>query len=145
MQRNDLMNILESGTKRLSTYLKQHILFTEPKTKRKRQKIRTFTKTNKTQTQAKTQLKNVTTILKNSFRHLQAAGVAVAQTAPYPLDNNGNMRTLQKSQFRGTISQLPNLKQNLMFMSELPPLELPTVLIDLLYYVHMPQPPHIHT
>ena len=146
MQRKDLMNIITIGTKRLHTFMKQYILHTEPTTKRERQRIRTFTNTAKTQTQAKTQLKNVTTTLKNSFRHLQAAGISVAQTAPYPLalaDINGKMRTSAKSLFRNTISQLPNLES--MFTSELPPLEHPTVVVDLLYYLHMPPPADINT
>ena len=144
MQRKDLLNIITIGTERLCTFIKQHILHSEPKTKHKRQKIRTFTKTTKTQIQAKSQLRSVTAILKN-FRHLQAAGVSVAQTAPYPLalaDINGNMRSSQKSLFRNTVVQLPTLEQ--MFVSQLPPLEHPTVLIDLLY-VHMPPPSHINT
>ena len=64
-------------------YLFQSKTCSEKKSKRKRQHIRTFTKTSKTQTQANTQLKM--SILKNSFRHMQAAGVSVALTAPYPL------------------------------------------------------------
>ena len=146
IQRKDLLNMITIGTGRLCTFMKQHILCSKPKTKHKRQKIRSFTKTTKTQTQAKSQLKSVTAILKNSFGHLQAAGVSVAQTAPYPLplaDINGNMRSSQKSLFRNTVAQLPNLEQ--MFMSQLPPLERPTVLVDLLCYVYMPPPSHINT
>ena len=42
-----------------------------------------------------------------------------------------------KSLFRDTLSQLPNIEPS-MFTPELPSLRRPTILIDLLYYVHIP-------
>ena len=70
----------------------------------------------------------------------------MAQTAPYPLalaDINGKMRSCAKSMYKNTLSKLPDLDS--MFTTQLPPLEQPTVIIDLLYYLHMPAPSHIST
>ena len=41
MQRKDLLNVVTIGTDKLCTFMKQHILYSEPKTKRKRPKNRT--------------------------------------------------------------------------------------------------------
>ena len=52
-----LDNMVQIGLKRLHTFLKQNILCSEQKTKRTWQKICTFTKSVKTQNQAKSQIK----------------------------------------------------------------------------------------
>ena len=144
VQIKDLLGILELGTCRLLSYVRQQILKKEKPVKRKRQSIKTFTYKKSTQTQNKSLLKNVTTILKNSFKHLQAAGAPSVQTSPYPLalaTINGEMRAAQKSKFRSAIAHISSD----MFSSEIPSLVNPTIILDFLFYLHMPPPSCIRT
>ena len=109
VQIKDLLGILKIGTVRLVSYVRQHILKSEKPVKRKRQPIKTFTCKKSTQTQNKSLLKNVTTTLTNSFKHLQAAGAPSVQTCPYPLaiaTINGEMRVATKSKFRSAIAHI---------------------------------------
>ena len=97
-----------------------------------------------TQIQNKFLLKIVTTILKNSFKHLQAAGASSVQTCPYPMalaTINGEMRMAPKSKFRSAIAQISSD----MFSNEIPLLINPTILLDLLFHLHMPPPSCIRT
>ena len=73
---------------------------------------------------------------------LQAHGIT-AQTCPYPLaisDIHGNMRSSQKSQFLTTLTRCINFDQAVSTTCPLvlnPPPDL-VVIIDLLYFLHMP-------
>ena len=80
---------------------------------------------------------------------LQANGIT-AQTSPYPLaiaDIHGNMRSSPKSQFLASLSSCVKFDKvvstTCTFLSS-PPRDL-GVIIDLLYFIHMPPLPSVST
>lgn len=137
----------------MEQYIHQYILplpTTGPKKRRKRsRKLATFTHKSSTKQENKSREKELNNIAKNAMEILQAHGIT-AQTSPYPLaisDIHGNARSSPKSQFLTTLTQCIKFDQA---VSNTCPLILnPTqdlvVVIDLLYFLHMPPPPTVLT
>ena len=150
---DDLLNIAAIGTERMQLFIKQHTLppqTTGPRKRRKRTpKLATFTFKATTVRESKKREQELTNIAKNAMEILQANRICT-QTSPYPLamaDLQGNMRSSQKSKFLDTLTQCLQFDQAVTDACPMlthPPQDL-CVIIDMLYYIHMPPPPNVTT
>ena len=148
----DLLSITQVGSARLDLFLKEYVLPlpTGPRKRRKRlRKLATFTHKSPTTREGKRREQELSNIAKNAMSILQAHGIT-AQTSPYPLaiaDIHGNMRSSPRSQFLATLSnclQFDKVVSTTCSIISSPPRDL-GVIIDLLYFIHMPPPPSVST
>ena len=148
----DLLNIIQVGSTRRDLFVQEHILAspTGPQKRRKRpRKLATFTYKPSTTAEGKRREQELSTIAKNAMSILQSHGIT-AQTSPYPLaiaDMQGNMRSSPKSQFLASLSSCIKFDQAVSTTCAIlssPPRDL-GVIIDLLYFIHMPPPPSVST
>ena len=137
----------------MQLFIKQHILTpqtTGPRKRHKRMcKLATFIFKATTVRESKKREQELTNITKNAMEIRQANRICT-QTSPYPLamaDIQGNMRSSQKSKFLDTLTQCLQFDQAVTGACPMlthPPQD-PCVIIDMLYYIHMPLPPHVTT
>ena len=148
--KHDLLNIHEEGHNRMFSYIRQHILhppLETPKSKRY-PKLRTFSIRKKTATAQKTQMTQVTLLLKRAYAQLQQTGKYIAKTVEYPLalcTEFGEMRDRHKSKFKDTIQKRKCFEN--IFQPQLP-FTLSNdsdVIIDFLKFLHEPTPPDLKT
>ena len=141
---HDLLNVSKIGTERMIKYIKEQILplpegESRPRKKRP-QKLSTFTTKAAPAREQKRRVNELENIAKNAMQILQDHGIT-GQTSPYPLaiaNIHGQMRQAKKSEFVNVMKKyFPNE-----FPTHCPLLDHPTnslsVIIDLLYYIHMP-------
>ena len=150
---DDLLSISSTGIERMQRFVQEYILpppTTGPRKRRKRtRKLATFTYKAATARESKKREHELSNIAKNAMQILQANGICT-QTSPYPLaiaDIQGNMRSSQKSKFLETLTrclQFDRAVANLCPLLSQPPQDL-CVIIDMLYFVHMPPPPSVVT
>ena len=145
----DLLSIIQVGNERMQTFINMHILPSPnsgPRKRRKRtHKLATFTHKSHTKTESKRREQELN-IAKNAMEILQAHKIT-AQTSPYPLaisDLHREMRSSPKSQ---SLNQCIQFDQVICSMCPLFSNPLPdfAVMIDLLYFIHMPPPPTVLT
>ena len=116
------------------------------KTEEKASKLSTFTHRSQTTREAKRRDQELTNIAKNV---MSIHGIT-AQTSPYPLaigDIHGHMRSTPKSQLLTSLSNC--IQFNKVVSASCPilvshPRDL-SVVVDLLYFLHMPSPPSDNT
>ena len=104
----DLLSISKVGQKRMFSYIRQYTLVppTEIRQKRKRQKLKTFSKTKDTSKKRNTKLNQATLLLSSAYRSLLNPGSGCIQTFPLPLaicTPDGAMRKCNKSTFRDVV------------------------------------------
>ena len=144
--RKDLLTFDDIGRERLEVSV-NHALGVNESLAYKRSKLKTFTYKTSTQRQTKTKEKNLSTILSNAFRLIQASS-SVVQVSPYPLalsDVEGRMRPSNKSTFRDAMlghNMMSHLFINACSFGISDPIAL---YVDFLYFLHMPPPPNIVT
>ena len=148
----DLLSISDVGSERVDKFVQEYIipLSTGPRKRRKRlRKLATFTQKPSNTREGKRREQELTNIAKNAMSILQANGIA-AQTSPYPLaiaDIHGNMRSTPKSQFLACLStcvQFDKVVSTTCNILSNPPRDL-GIIVDLLYFIHMPPPPSVTT
>ena len=148
----DLLSITQVGSTRLDLFVQEYVLPLPagPRKRRKRlRKLATFTHKPSTTREGKRREQELSNIAKNAMSILQAHGIT-AQTSPYPLaiaDIHGNMRSCPKSQFLASLSSCVQFNKVLSTTCSIlssPPRDL-GVIIDLLYFIHMPPSPSVST
>ena len=149
----DLLSISEVGNERMRSFVQEYILPLPTGGPRKRskrhRKLLTFTHRSKTTREGKRREQELTNIAKNAMSILQANGIT-AQTSPYPLaiaDIHGQMHSSPKSQFLTSLSsciQFDKVVSTSCPILSSPPHDL-SVIVDLLYFIHMPPPPSVIT
>ena len=131
------------------SYLRQHTLIppTEAKQKRRRQKLKTFTKIRDSARKMTTKLNQATLLLSSAYKSLLNPTKGYKQTFPLPLaicNPSGQMRTCNKSLFKEALETA--LKSSHIFIPHCPLLSSPhEIIVDFLYMLHQPPPPHITT
>ena len=144
----DLQSISEEGKTRMRTYIRQYIInppMEVPK-KRKRRKMKTFTKRKVTQRTQRSQLGQVCLLLKGAYAQLQKGGQYLEKTIEYPLalcTEFGDLRSRSKSAFKDALQSVGGFEA--MFYASLPTsVDLHSeVIIDFLRFLHEPTPPDI--
>ena len=147
------LSISKVGTERMKVFVQEYILplpTTGPRKRRKRlRKLATFTHKESTTREGKRREQELTNIAKNAMTILQTHGIT-AQTSPYPLaiaDIHGHMRSTPKSQFLLSLSRC--IQFDKVISDTCPILSTPSqdlsVIVDLLYFLHMPPPPSVIT
>ena len=144
----DLLSISTIGKERMFSYIRQYTLVppTEIQEKRRRQKLKTFTKTKDTSRKLNTKLNQATLLLSSAYKSLLNPGSGCKQTFPLPLalcSPDGDMRRCNKSSFREVMLEM--FKGNEIVVTECPfiaatpiPHEL---IVDFLFILHQPPPP----
>jgi len=142
--KKDLLSITEIGQTRFLQYLKQYFLQIDPKQKRDKKKLNTFSEKNTTKRGQKTKLNTATVLLKLAYRELESHNVNFIQTSPYPLALCTDLRKRNKSAFKNALIAFPEFK--CMFVDKCPlcPGSL-EIILDFLKYMHEPVPPNIKT
>ena len=145
----DLLSIHEKGHERMFSYIRQHTLIpaTELKQKRRRQKLKTFTNTKDSTKKMMTKLNQATLLLTSAYKSLLNPTKGHKQTFPLPLaicNPNGQIRACNKSLFKETLQIIfPSIQ---IFIPQCPFILSPhELIVDFLYILHQPPPPHITT
>ena len=145
----DLLSIRQKGRERMFSYIRQHTLIppTESKQKRRRQKLKTFTKTRDSARKMTTKLNQATLLLSSAYKSLLNPTKGYKQTFPLPLaicNPSGQMRTCNKSLFKEAIQTVfPNSGIFTPHCSLLSSEH--EIIVDFLYMLHQPPPPSITT
>ena len=145
---SDLLNISSIGKERMATFVEEHILpvRTGGRKRRKRpRKLATFTGRSSTTSEGKRRENELSNIARNAMQILQANGIT-AQTSPHPLaiaDLDGNMRTSSKCKYLETLSKCLDFEDAVSETCKLfsNPVSDLCVIVDMLYFLHMPPPP----
>ena len=120
-----------------------------PQKSKRPQKARTFSSKKPTHRDQNSKVNQLSTLVKNAVAVLQANGITM-QASPFPLaiaQMNGDMRKSQKSLFREALISHNEFTEAFVSTCPLhssPPSDL-CLIIDLLYYFHMPPPPEVIT
>ena len=145
----DLLSIRQKGHERMFSYIRQHTLIppTELKQKRRRQKLKTFTRARDSSKKMNTKLNQATLLLSSAYKSILNPTKGHKQTFPLPLaicNPTGQMRTCNKSTFKGALESIfPNSQ---MFLPNCPILSSPhELIVDFLYMLHQPPPPQVTT
>ena len=134
----------------MKTYIRQHIITPplEMPKKKLRRKMRTFSKRKTTQRAKKTQLGQVSLLLKGAYAQLQKNGQYLEQTIEYPLalcSEYGELRVRHKSAIKDVFQNTEGFEG--MFFQSVPfdMMHNCEVIIDFLRYIHEPTPPDLMT
>ena len=148
----DLLSMSKIGQTRMFSYIRQYALEppTELQQKRRRQKLKTFTKNKDTSKKLNTKLNQATLLLSSAYKSLLNPGSGCKQTFPLPLaicTPDGTMRKCNKSIFRDVILDIfPGshvVATQCPFITSTPvPHEL---IVDFLFILHQPPPPDVDT
>ena len=144
--KKDLLSIIEIGQNRFMQYLKQYFLQVDPKEKRDKKKLHTFSEKKTTKRGQRTKLDTATVLLRLAYRELESNHVNFIQTSPYPLalcTEQGGLRKRSKSAFKNALLAFPEFK--CMFVDKCPlcPGSL-EIILDFFKYMHEPVPPNIY-
>ena len=135
------------------SYIRQYILFPplELRQKRRRQKLKTFTKAFNTSKKLNTKLNQATLLLASAYCSLLSPSAGYKQTFPLPLalcNAHGEMRSCTKSEFRDVLLNL--FPSSDVFVTQCPLISGNSsndheVIIDFLFMLHQPPPPDMTT
>ncbi len=151
IQISNLLSISSEGVKRMTSYIRQHILSPplDVPTKIIRRKLRTFSKKRTTNRSQNSQMKKLSKISKGLTRQLQRSGHFYDRILEYPLaicDPFGELRDRHKYLFKEALMNVDDLK--CMFVTQTPfniSQSETEVIIDALKFVHCPPPPDNQT
>ena len=151
----DLLSVTIKGRERMMSYVRQYVLNppTELRQKRKRQKLRSFTKQRSSNAKLRTEANQTALLLASAYKRLVAAGPVYNRTYPFPLalcTPDGTMRACNKSVFRDAlIKTFPDRPMFVpscpLFSSTLPPILDLEIIVDFLFVLHQPPPPDVLT
>ena len=144
-QREHLLKVKETGKSRMATYIRQYILEppSEIRQKRKRNKLKTFSKAKSNIQSQKSQVSRLSKMTKSLTSRLQQTGLFYDRVLEYPLaicDEFGKMRPRHKSSFKDAILNISQMKS--MFTTSVPfDMTGSEVIIDGLKFIHCPPMP----
>lgn len=153
VNKQDLLQICKIGRERMFSYIRQYTLYppTELRQKRRRQRLKTFTKAQDTSRKLNTKLNQATLLLSSAYRSLLNPCAGYKQTFPLPLalcNAYGEMRSCTKSEFRDVVLNL--FPSSNTFVTQCPLINGNScndheLIIDFLFILHQPPPPDVIT
>ena len=148
-QREDLLSVSKVGRSRMSTYIRQYVLYppTEIRQKRRRSKLKTFSKPKSGIQTQKSQVSRLSKMAKSLAIRLKQSGHFYDRVLEFPLaicDEFGQMRSRTKSAFKQAILQIPQLL-TMFSPTSLVSFAGSEVIIDALKFIHCPPEPSIST
>ena len=147
----DLLNVAQIGKERMCTYIKQYIFnppLEVPK-KRRRRKLKTFTRQKATKQSQTSKVSRLTKLLKGLNTQIQKVGHFMDRILEFPLaisDELGEMRARQKSIIKDTLLEHESLAPIFQITNPIRLTESPTeIIIDFLKFIHSPPSPIVQT
>ena len=147
--RYDLLRVQVEGRERMIQYIRQHAIHPplDIPQKRRRTKLKTFTKKKQTARTQKTVTGQLSLLLKRAYSQLQKTGLYLEKTIEFPLalcSEFGDMRPRHKSKMKDVMqAEFPGMFSTC--LPFIPPENDTEIIIDFLKYIHSPTPPDIKT